>query len=279
MNYELIIIDDPQPAVRRITLNRPAKRNALSNALRGEVLQALHEADRDERVRVSILRGAGVCFSAGYDISTDLSQGRPYQSAGGIGDWPRHLVDGYFGIWDLAKPVIAQVHGYCLAGGTELASACDLVYVADDAVIGYPPVRSLGTPDLQIFPWTLGMRRAMEMMLTGDGISGREAAEHGFATRSFAANDLEQKVLAIAARIANVPPDLQQLNKRSVHRQMEAMGLRNGLRANTELQALTRYTRARDDFIAKRDADGLNQALSERDGKFGDYRTKDRDPL
>jgi enoyl-CoA hydratase len=273
----LILIDHPRPLVRRITLNRPEKRNALSNVLRGQVLDALQAADHDESVRVSVLRGAGKCFSAGYDISTDLSTDRPYLSAGGIGDWPRHLVEGYFRIWDLAKPVIAQVHGYCLAGGTELASACDLVYVADDAAIGYPPVRSLGTPDLQIFPWTLGLRRAMEMMLTGDAISGKEAAEYGFATRAFSAAALEDNVLAIAERIALIPADQQQLNKRSVHRQMEAMGLRNGLRANTELQALTRYTATRERFIAQRDSEGLNRALSDRDSRFGDYRTKKPD--
>src|SRR5262245_50217756 len=115
MPYSLILIDEPAPKVRRITLNRPEKRNALSNALRGEVLAALDEADQDDAIAVTIVRGAGKCFSAGYDISTDLAKDRPYLSAGGIGDWPRHLVEGYFRVWDLAKPVIAQVHGYCLA--------------------------------------------------------------------------------------------------------------------------------------------------------------------
>src|SRR3546814_7109866 len=88
-------------------------------------------------------------------------------------------------MWDLAKPLIAQVHGYCLAGGSELASACDLVYVADDAEIGYPPIRLMSPPDNQVFPWLMGMRRAAEMMLTGDSISGKQAAEFGFANRSF----------------------------------------------------------------------------------------------
>ena len=88
-------------------------------------------------------------------------------------------------IWDLAKPVIAQVHGYCLAGGTELATACDLVYVADNAEIGYPVVRSMSPPDNQFFPWLLGMRNAMEMMLTGESISGKEAVKKGFANNCF----------------------------------------------------------------------------------------------
>ena len=170
--YRFIVVDSPRPGVRRVTLNRPEKRNALSNELRGELFDALRRADGDDAVRVSIVRGAGVCFSAGYDLGADLTQGRPYPTAGGDGHWPRHVVDGWFQIWDLAKPVIAQVHGYCLAGGSELAAACDLVYVAEDAQIGYPPVRLMSPPDTQFHPWLAGMRHAMELMLTGDPVSG-----------------------------------------------------------------------------------------------------------
>lgn len=105
-NYQCILIDDPRPAVRRVTLNRPEKRNALNNQLRGEILQALEEADRDADVRVSILRGAGVCFSAGYDLGSNNAQGQPYYTAGGAGQWARHVIEGSFRIWDLSKPVI-----------------------------------------------------------------------------------------------------------------------------------------------------------------------------
>ncbi len=185
MSYQHILVDDPRPRVRRITLNRPEKRNALNNRLRAEVFEVLEQADRDPEVSISIVRGAGPCFSAGYDLSADNRVDQPYHSAAGPGQWSRHVVEGWFGIWDLAKPVIAQVHGYCLAGGTELATACDIVYVADDAQIGYPPVRLMSPPDMQYHPWLVGMRRAMELMLTGDAMSGREAAEWGFATRSF----------------------------------------------------------------------------------------------
>jgi enoyl-CoA hydratase len=128
------------------------------------------------------------------------------------------LVEGFFRIWDLAKPVIAQVHGYCLAGGTELATACDLVYVAEDARIGYPVVRSISPPDNQFYPWIVGLRRAMELMLTGDHMSGAEAVECGFANRAFAEADLVAHVLDIAERVARTPSDLQQINKRAVHR-------------------------------------------------------------
>ena len=159
MPYQHILVDDPKPRVRRITLNRPDKRNALNNLLRAEIFDALETADRDQNISISIVRGAGPCFSAGYDLSSDNSVDQPYHSAAGPGQWSRHVVEGWFGIWDLAKPVIAQVHGYCLAGGTELATACDVVYVADDAQIGYPPVRLMSPPDMQYHPWMMGMRQ------------------------------------------------------------------------------------------------------------------------
>lgn len=270
--YEYLLVDSPAPFVRRLTLNRPEKRNALCNPLRGELLDALEAADRDESIRVTILRGAGKDFCAGYDLSADNAADQPYHTAAGLGQWPRHVVEGAFRIWDLAKPVIAQVHGHCLAGGTELATACDLVYVAEDAKIGYPVTRIISPPDAQVFPWLVGMRHAMEMMLTGDPISGTDAAQWGFATRAVPAAELESAVLAIAERVAKVPSEVQQFNKRSVHRAMEHMGMRNALRAGTELQALAAQTPTAQAFFAKA-RENLTRALTERDEKFGDYRT------
>ena len=105
MPYQHILIDDPRPRVRRITLNRPEKRNALNNRLRAEIFEALEAADRDGDVSISIIRGAGSCFSAGYDLSSNNSVDQPYHSAAGPGQWSRHVVEGWFSIWDLAKPV------------------------------------------------------------------------------------------------------------------------------------------------------------------------------
>ena len=268
-----IIVDDPRPGVRRITLNRPEKRNPLSNELRTELFAALEQGDADPDVRVMILRGAGSCFSAGYDLKSDVRQEQPFYTAGGLGNWPRHVVEGFFRIWDLAKPVIAQVHGYCLAGGTELATACDLVYVAEDARIGYPVVRAISPPDNQFYPWIVGLRKAMELMLTGDHMSGLDAVECGFANRAFDVADLETEVLAIAERVAQVPTDLQQINKRAVHRQMAAMGIRAGIRAGTEMQQLATFTRSTQAHLADL-RQGLTEALSKRDAAFGDYRTE-----
>lgn len=271
---ELILIDEPRPMVRRLTLNRPEKRNALSNALRSALFAALEAADRDRDVRVTVIRGAGSCFSAGYDLSGEgARQPLPFATAAGAGQWARHVVEGCFRIWDLAKPVIGQVHGWCLAGGSELATACDLVYVAEDAQIGYPPVRMMSPPDNQFHAWLCGLRPAMEMMLTGDAIDGREAVRLGFANRAFPAEALEAGVLAMAERIAKIPTDVQQMNKRSVHRAMEIMGLRAAIRAGTEIQALALTTESsRETFAAVRS--NLTEGLTQRDTAFGDYRTR-----
>ena len=200
----------------------------------------------------------------------------PYHSSKNDGFWPRHVVEGAFKIWDLATPVIAQVHGYCLAGGTELAASCDLVYVANDAKIGYPVVRSMSPPDNQIFPWLMGMRHAMEMMLTGESIDGETAVKQGFANRSFDVDSLGEEVLKIAEKVAKVPSDLQAINKRAVHRQMEAMGMRTGIRAGTEMQALAMHSKSTQEHL-KELSSGLKEALTKRDEEFGDYRTSKKD--
>jgi len=270
----LILLDTPRPAIRRITLNRPDKRNALSNDMRSALFEALEATDRDPDLRVTILRGAGPCFSAGYDLSREgARQPQPFHTAAGAGQWARHVVEGCFRIWDMAKPVIAQVHGWCLAGGSELATACDLVYVAEDAQIGYPPVRMMSPPDNQFHAWLCGLRPAMEMMLTGDAISGVEAVQMGFANRAFPADNLDNEVLAIAERIAKIPTDVQQMNKRSVHRAMEIMGLRAAIRAGTEIQALALTTESSRETFAKFH-ESVTKGLDARDSTFGDYRTK-----
>ena len=268
-----VLIDDPAPHVRRVTLNRPEKRNALNHDLRGGIIRALQEADQDPEVRVMIVRGAGKCFSAGYDLGGgNDGHELPWYTPGGDGHWPRHVTQGWMSIWELSKPVIAQVHGFCLAGGSELATCCDLVYVADDAQMGYPAVR-FGVPDNHFHAWFVGMRKAMEMMVTGDSLTGVECARLGWANESYPAEELEQKVLDVAGRIVNVPPDLVQLNKRVVHRQMEIMGLHTGIRAGSELCALGTHTKSTAVFMANAQRKGLKGALQERDEPFGDYRT------
>lgn len=272
---KLVLSETPAPHVRRLTLNRPTKRNALSYALRAQLFELLREADADPAINVIIIRGAGPSFSAGYDLAQDKSETPPWPISTADGAWARHVLTGWFEMMDMATPIIAQVHGFCLAGGTELATACDLVYVAHDAQVGYPPVRSMSSPDMAWHAWMLGMRRAMEAMLTGDSMTGDEAVASGFANRAFPVDKLDAEVLAIAERVAKVPADLQALNKRVVHRAMEAMGMRDGMRATADINALGFHQRASKEYFAKF-AGGVTQALDARDSSFGDYRTGEK---
>ena len=266
-----VLVDDPIDKVRRFTLNRPGKRNAMNDALREALFDGLRAADRDRNVSVMIIRGSGAAFSAGYDLSGP-NHGVERSIANVDGWWSRHVVNNWFEIWDMATPAIAQVHGWCLAGGTELANACDLIYVAEDAKIGYPPVRLMSPPDMQWQTWTMGMRRGMEALLTGDHMSGVEAVQAGAANRAFAEEDLDAEVLAIAGRIALIPADLLALNKRAAHRAMEAQGMRAGIRATADIQALGFHQASSIEYMNSLGTRDLKESLTERDRAFGDYR-------
>jgi enoyl-CoA hydratase len=267
----LVVIDEPLPKVRRLTLNRPEKRNALSNELRAQLFAALRAGDADAGVSVMIIRGAGPCFSAGYDLG---APNQPVERAIAQVDgwWSRHVVNNWFEMWDMATPTIGQVHGWCLAGGSELAAACDLLYVATDAQIGYPPVRLMSPPDMQWQTWYLGLRRGMECLLTGDAISGEDAVAYGFANRAFPAEELDGAVLAVAERVAKVPPDLLALNKRAAHRAMEAAGIRDGIRATADIQAMGFHQRSSKEYLRGFAERSVRDQLSDRDRAFGDYR-------
>ena len=268
---DVLLVDNPLPKVRRLTLNRPAKRNALNDALRGALFDELRRADSDRSISVIVIRGAGPCFSAGYDLgSTNTEVERAIAHADGW--WSRHVVNNWFEMWDMSTPIIGQVHGWCLAGGTELAAACDLVYVATDAQIGYPPVRLMSPPDMQWQTWLMGLRRGMEALLTGDAMSGTEAVAAGMANRAYPSAQLDDAVLAIAERIAKIPVELLALNKRAAHRAMEAMGIRSGIRATADIQALGFHQPPSIAYLSSFAKVGVAQALSERDREFGDYR-------
>lgn len=271
MTEPVLVVDDPLPQVRRLTLNRPEKRNALNDELRHALFEELRRADGSPDVSVVVIRGAGSAFSAGYDLGA-VNTAVERATAPVDGWWSRHVVAGWFEMWDMSTPIIAQVHGWCLAGGSELAAACDLVYVAEDAQIGYPPVRLMSPPDMQWQTWLMGLRRGMEALLTGDAMTGAEAVQAGAANRAFPAQELDAEVLAVAERIAKVPLDLLALNKRAAHRAMEAMGIRAGMRATADIQALGFHQRSSKEYLRSFADKGVRQALSDRDQAFGDYR-------
>jgi enoyl-CoA hydratase len=235
-SQQWIQISEPAPFVRLITLDRPDKRNAIHNAMRGQLLEALQEADGDDGVRVSIIRGAGACFSSGYDIKSDLAADQPYFTPQVGMQWARHVSEGWMSIWDLAKPVIAQIHGYAMAGGLELAGGCDLAYAASDARLSHP-VLGFALPDFAWFPVHLAPRHAMELHIAGREFSGEEAAAIGLVNQAFAAEELEERVLQIAIRITQSSPAAVAVNKRYVYTALEARGARQVIRTAGDLQA------------------------------------------
>ena len=268
-----------------ITLNRPEKLNALSNNLRGEVMHAMKEAEADREVGVIILRAAGRAFSAGYDLggSRAASPDSPYvhprsllpdsgSTHPGPMEWSRHVVATNWTIWELAKPVVCQVQGYCLAGGTELATICDFRIVAEDAQIGYPPVRAMTTMDMMWAPWHLPMAKAREFAYIGDSISGAEMARLGWANYAVPADQLTEFTEQFARRMAHIDNDMLMYSKRAVNKQYEVMGIRTGLWSGTELQALSSYRPAAAEWGRRVREDGLKAALEWRDGPFRDFR-------
>ncbi|KAH9261623.1 hypothetical protein BASA81_000279 [Batrachochytrium salamandrivorans] len=268
---QYILVDKPAQYISRITLNRPDMRNSMNHELRAQLFDQLQINDQDPDIRVTIIRGSGTCFCSGYDLSMNRSVPLPFFEADGDGKFQRHVLAGWFGMMDLAKPVIAQVHGFCLAGGSELAAACDLVYVSENAKVGYPPVRSMGLPDTQIFPWVMGMRSSMKIMLTGDSMSGKEAAETGWANQCFPDDELEERVLDVAQRVAKISSDLLAFNKRSVHRAMESMGMRACLRSGTDLQALSFHAPSSRQFMKNFKGKGSHgDSFKKRDKAFND---------
>jgi enoyl-CoA hydratase len=268
-----------------ITLNRPEKLNALSNNLRGEVMHAMKEAEADREVGVIVLRGAGRAFSSGYDLSPARSAGEesPYvdprsmlpddgSTHPGPMEWSRHVVATNWTIWELAKPVVCQVHGYCLAGGTELATICDFRIVAEDAQIGYPPVRAMTTQDMMWTPWHLPMAKAREFAYVGDSFSGTEMERLGWANYAVPGDQLADFVERFARRMAHIDNDMLMYSKRAVNRQYEVMGIRTGLWSGTEIQGLSSYRPAAGEFGRRSREDGLKAALEWRDGPFRDFR-------
>lgn len=236
-DFQYLSLQQPEDGIQWITLNRPEKRNAINNSMRAELFAALQAAESDASVRVNIIRGAGDCFSSGYDLKSDLAADQPYFTANVGMQWARHVTEGWMSIWDLSKPVIAQIHGYAMAGGLELAGACDLIYAADSAVLSHPVLQFAGLPDFAWFPGFMSPRHAMELHIAGRQFSGEDAVTAGLVNQVFAPDALESGVLTIARRIAAAPPEVVAVNKRYVHAAMEARGVRSMLRVAGDLQA------------------------------------------
>lgn len=231
MSEEPLVRPDPAGPILFLTLNRPDRANAFNPSMLAAFDHALDVARDDDSVRVVVIRGAGRGFSAGYDMA------RPEDSASGGHRDPlaeyrddRRLVERWLRVWDFPKPVIAQVHGYCMGGATQLAFLCDLTYVADDTRIQYAAMRAGGGLIPPTWALAIGPKRAKEFGLpAGTTITGRTAAEWGWANHSLPVDKLEGAVLEMATRIAVEPPGLVELEKAAINRVFEAAGFRTVL--------------------------------------------------
>ena len=221
--------------IAHITLNVPDKRNALSYRMRDELIVALKRAESDDDVSVVLVDGAGPSFCSGYDLTP---REKDYQKDGMVhsahfDNWTdpfaRSCVRDWLVIWDLLKPVVAQIHGHCVAGGTEILSMVDIAFVAGNARIGYPAMRGMTSPDTLYFPWKMSMARAKYLQLTGNSATGKEAAEIGWVAKSFPATELGGQVMRELRPMSQIAPDLLAANKHAVNQAYEIMGFRTAL--------------------------------------------------
>jgi enoyl-CoA hydratase len=269
--------------IARIVLNRPQRLNAINGQLVADLRTAVAAANEDAGVRVMVLSGAGRAFCAGYDLdwgtrAEDASQ----RAMSGLWDPVRDYVGmsrnvrAYMSLWESPKPVIAQVHGWCVGGGTDLALCSDLIFMAEDAQIGYPPARVWGEPTTMMWVYRLGLEHAKRLMLTGSALTGFEAERLGLASRAVPASDLAGEVDAMARKLATIPLNQLVMSKLLVNQAYENMGLRTTQMLGTVFDGIARHT---PEGIAWRDMamrDGFREAVRRRDAPFGDYGERKR---
>jgi len=257
--------------VRRLTLDRPDHHNPLTPRCIREILQAVGEAEADAEASVIIIRSTGRSFSSGYGFiaeDTDAGDFAAHASIESDASAMLALAAGWGRVWDCAIPVIAQVQGNCLAGGTDLALHCDLVVAADDARIGFPPVRSMGVPPTNMWLYHLGPQWTKRLLLTGDTLTGMQARDLGLVVATAPADALDDVVLGLAQRMALIGRDLLAANKRVVNMGVELMG-RSQLQRFAALNDAIGHRAPEAEAFSERIAEvGLRQAVRDRDAAF-----------
>ena len=269
LDFETIRFERRDDRVAVITLNRPERLNAINRRMIAEVGKALDVVEADTDVRVVVVHGAGRAFCSGFDLKDDAAA-----QPTGVTTWRRLLqqdFDFLIRFWDLSKPTIAAVHGYCLAGGCELAMACDITIAAENAVFGEPELRFGSVVTALMMPWLVGPKRTKEMLLTGaDRIPAAWAEKIGLINRTVPdANHLDE-ALVVAGQIARMDPDAVAMTKQSINRTFETMGLREALRANLDIavQIENLETPERKEFQEITRREGLKAAIAWRDERF-----------
>jgi enoyl-CoA hydratase/carnithine racemase len=256
--------------VARLTLNRPEKLNALSVDLHTELLQAAKQAEADPRIHAVVIRGAGRAFCAGYDITPTAERQATQETRTIRSDISRleETVGRWQTLWNLRIPTIAQVHGYCVAGGTDLALHCDMIVVAEDARIGFTPVRAMGTPPTHMWLYSIGPQWAKRLLLTGDLIDGKTALAIGWAIEAVPAATLDDAALKLATRISHIGKDLLTANKYIVNKGLELMGRSLLQQIALEHDAMAHLAPEALAFNRIAQEQGLKAALEWRDGPF-----------
>jgi enoyl-CoA hydratase len=265
--------DRTNPRIARLTLDRPERLNAIDEAMPGEILAAVEQANADDEIHVIVVEGAGKGFCGGYDL-TAFGQGtadHPCQQERHPWDpmadfaYMKRNTDAFMSLWRSPKPTIAKVHGHAVAGGSDIALCCDLLVMADDARIGYMPTRVWGCPTTAMWTYRLGPARAKQLMLTGDTIDGRTAAAWGLANESVPAEALDAAVMRLAERIAGVPRNQLAMHKLVVNQVMLAMGLEQSQTLATLFDGITRHDPEGLWFRRYAQAEGFKAAVAWRD--------------
>ncbi len=263
--------------IARITLNRPDVLNAIDNDVPRLLAEAVARANADEGVHVITLSGAGEAFCAGYDLTYyaegnggEVTQPMPWDP---IKDY-RFMwanTQHFMSLWHSMKPVICKVHGFAVAGGSDIALCADMTIMAEDAQIGYMPARVWGCPTTAMWVYRLGAERAKRMLFTGDKITGAEAADMGLVLKAVPADDLDKEVEALAARMATVPVNQLAMQKMVINQAIEATGLMNTQKMATIFDGITRHSPEGLNFKGRSEETGWKQAVHERDSGTFDW--------
>jgi enoyl-CoA hydratase/carnithine racemase len=261
------LIFDLDGPIARIRLNRPQALNAFSENLHAELAAAIERVDADSAIRCAVISGEGRAFSAGIDIK---GSGDGHGTRG-VEFWraelQRELVP-IQKIWSCSKPVVAQVHGYCLGYACDLAMVCDLTIASEDAQFGEPEIRHVSASTFLIMPFVLGLKKTKELLLTGRRIDAATAAKLGMVNDVVAADRLEEETTALARELSVIAPTAMRLNKASINRAFELMGLRNAADYNLEVFTQVMVSENAADFAEAVRTKGFKEALAERDRAF-----------
>lgn len=279
---EPTVVWEKDGRIARIQLNRPEVLNAINDELPVDLARCVREANDDEDIHVIVLSGKGDAFCSGYDLayyaeangSGEVTQEMPWDPMKDYRFMKRNT-DLFMELWRSYKPVIAKVHGHAVAGGSDIALCCDIIVMAEEARIGYMPVRVWGCPTTAMWVYRLGPEKAKRMMFTGDKITGREAKELGLVLDAVPAAELDDKVDALANRMAGIPTNQLMMQKLVINQAIDAMGLANTQVLATVFDGITRHSPEGINFKQRSEEVGWRQAVNERDSGTFDW-TKNR---